>query len=109
MTNETVKIDPEAIEPHEYFAVLKENVKAVDADMLQKQLEVVGRHLIQARDVGQKSLVNQLALSLNSVPSGTAVSLAARVGTMAGWTNRRVPAVGNSSSVSPNSKPRSPS
>ena len=32
---EDVKIDQEAIEPHQYFAVLKENVKNVDADALQ--------------------------------------------------------------------------
>ena len=32
---EDVNIDHEAIEPHQYFAVLKENVKNVDADALQ--------------------------------------------------------------------------
>jgi hypothetical protein len=63
MTDETVKVNPEAIEPHEYFAVLKESVKAVDADALQSQLSVVAEHLIRAKALGQKNLLNQLAFT----------------------------------------------
>jgi hypothetical protein len=59
----TVKIDPTAVEPHEYFAVLKDKVQTVDADALQKQLSVVAEHLIRAKNVGQKNLVNQLAFT----------------------------------------------
>src|SRR4051812_11112275 len=63
MPDEAVTINPEAIEPHEYFAVLKESVKHVDADALQKQLSVVAEHLIRAKAVGQKNLLNKLAFT----------------------------------------------
>ncbi|MHC5536709.1 hypothetical protein ACYOEI_00360 [Singulisphaera rosea] len=63
MTEETVKIDPEAVEPHEYFAVLKESVKTVDAEALQSQLSIVAEHLIRAKALGQKNLLNQLAFT----------------------------------------------
>lgn len=58
-----VTIDTEAVEPHEYFAVLKESVKNVDAEALQQQLSVVAEHLIRAKAVGQKNLLNQLAFT----------------------------------------------
>jgi hypothetical protein len=58
-----VAINPEAIEPHEYFAVLKESVKNVDAQALQNQLSVVAEHLIRAKALGQKNLLNQLAFT----------------------------------------------
>ncbi len=60
---EDVTINTEAVEPHEYFAVLKDSVKSVDADALQQQLSVVAEHLIRAKAVGQKNLLNQLAFT----------------------------------------------
>lgn len=60
---EEVKINPEAIEPHEYFAVLKDSVKHVDAEILQNQLSIVAEHIIRAKNVGQKNLLNQLAFT----------------------------------------------
>ncbi|WP_020476192.1 hypothetical protein [Zavarzinella formosa] len=60
---EDVTINPEAVEPHEYFAVLKESVKGVDADMLQEQLAIIAEHLVRAKKVGQQSLLNQLAFT----------------------------------------------
>src|SRR5262249_46689747 len=62
MTDE-ITINPEAIEPHKYFAVLKDSVKNVDADALQKQLSIVAEHLIRAKTLGQKNLLNQLAFT----------------------------------------------
>jgi hypothetical protein len=63
MTEEAVTINTEAVEPHQYFAVLKESVKNVDADALENQLSIVAEHLIRAKAVGQKNLLNQLAFT----------------------------------------------
>jgi hypothetical protein len=63
MADESITVNPEAIEPHEYFAVLKGSVKNVDAEALQKQLSVVAEHLIRAKALGQKNLLNQLAFT----------------------------------------------
>lgn len=60
---EEVTINQDTVEPNEYFAVLKENVKNVDAGVLQKQLSVVAEHLIRAKTLGQKNLLNQLAFT----------------------------------------------
>ena len=48
-----VQINPEAVEPHEHFAVLKDSVKTADADELQKQLSAVAEHQIRAKALGQ--------------------------------------------------------
>jgi hypothetical protein len=53
-----VTVNPEAVEPNEYFGVLKDSVKSANADDLQKQLCVVAEHLIRAKKVGQKNLLN---------------------------------------------------
>src|SRR5262245_29362353 len=67
---EDVKIDEEAIEAHQYFAVLKENVKNVDADALQKQLSIVAEYLILAKALGQKILLNQMAFTHDVIVRG---------------------------------------
>ncbi len=61
-----ITVNPEAVEPHEYFAVLKGSLKNVNAEALQKQLSVVAEHLIRAKALGQKNLLSQLALRTTS-------------------------------------------
>ncbi len=62
MTKEVV-INTEAVEPSQYFSVLKDSSKDASTDMLQKQLDVIAAHLINAKAVGQKNLVDKLAFT----------------------------------------------
>jgi pimeloyl-ACP methyl ester carboxylesterase len=77
------------------------------ADHLSR-IDALGGFLALHFEPGFRLMYAAVGVSLNSVPSGTAISRTAQVSTMASWTNRRVTAVGLSSSTSPNSKPGSP-
>ncbi len=60
---EKILIDTKAIEPHEYFKVLKSNRKKITIEALQNQLNLIAHHIISANKVGQTSLVERLAFT----------------------------------------------
>lgn len=56
-----ITINKEAIEPKDYFKILKDNVKKSVKDKLEAQLEALGSQIIHARDVGQKNFLERLS------------------------------------------------
>lgn len=60
---EKVLINSKALEPHEYFKVLKSNRKKITIETLQNQLNSIAHHIISANKVGQTSLVERLAFT----------------------------------------------
>ncbi len=56
-----IEINKEAIEPKDYFKILKDNIKKSVKDKLESQLEALGGQLIHARDIGQKNFLERLS------------------------------------------------
>src|SRR5271168_490619 len=62
-----ITVNPDAVEPQEYFEVLKKKIKNVDMESLEKQLNTIASHLISAREAGQKSITNRLAFTYDVI------------------------------------------
>ncbi len=56
-----ININQEAIEPKDYFKILKGNIKKSIKDKLEAQLEALGSQIIHAREVGQKNFLERLS------------------------------------------------
>ncbi len=56
-----IEINKEAIEPKDYFKILKGNIKKSVKDKLESQLEALGSQIIHAREVGQKNFLERLS------------------------------------------------
>lgn len=54
-------VNPEAMEPKDYFKILKGNVKQSVAGDLERQLEALGSQIIHAREIGQKNFLERLS------------------------------------------------
>lgn len=65
--NDLVKVNEEAVEPNKYFKVLKDSAQYGDAKALKKQLNVIAAHIIAAKEIGQKSLVDKLSFTYDSI------------------------------------------
>lgn len=59
----TVEVDPNAIEPKDYFKVLKGKLQHAKDDQLQNQLDVIAQQLVAANRIGQKKFLYQLAFT----------------------------------------------
>lgn len=56
-----IKTNPEAMEPKDYFKILKGNIKQSAKADLERQLETLGSQIIHAREIGQKNFLERLA------------------------------------------------
>lgn len=56
-----ININNEAIEPKDYFKILKGNIKKSIKEKLESQLEALGSQIIHAREVGQKNFLERLS------------------------------------------------
>ena len=64
---DTITVNDKTIEPNEYFKILKDNIKGVDTDMLESHLTLIGQQLIKAKEIGQTSLVDRLAMTYDVI------------------------------------------
>lgn len=62
-----VEVNTDAVEPKDYFKVLKAKKKSVDNEFLQNQLETVAKNILLAKDVGQTSFINLLSFSYDTI------------------------------------------
>jgi signal recognition particle subunit SEC65 len=58
-----VDINPDAMEPHEYFKILKTKKQDAYEEALQTQLNAVASYIIKAKELGQKSLLEKLSFT----------------------------------------------
>ena len=63
----TYETDEETKEPTEYFKILKSSLSEANENMLNDNLAVIAEHLISAKSVGQKSLMNKLAFTYDVI------------------------------------------
>ncbi len=56
-----IEINKEAIEPKDYFKILKGNIKKSVKDKLESQLEALGSQIIHAKEAGQKNFLERLS------------------------------------------------
>lgn len=61
------EINEKAIEPNEYFKVLKGGLKKTELTALQKQLDIIAEHIVLARNVGQKNFLKKLSFSYETI------------------------------------------
>lgn len=64
---ENIEVNENAIEPNEYFKVLKGSRKKQTNDKLQAQLRALGEHIIAAKSVGQKSFLEKLSYGYSAI------------------------------------------
>jgi hypothetical protein len=65
--NGSVVVDPAAVEPNEYFRVLKESIQNTAGEQLEKQLATIAEHLIRANKVGQQSFIDRLSFTYDVI------------------------------------------
>jgi hypothetical protein len=63
----TVEVNNDAIEPDDYFKVLKSKLTKNQKDKLDKQLDVIAEQLTAANRVGQKNLLQRLAFTYDTL------------------------------------------
>lgn len=63
----TFEVDEETKEPAEYFKILKTSLSKANQDMLEDNLAVISKHILSAKKIGQKSLLNQLAFTYDVI------------------------------------------
>lgn len=54
-------------EPQEYFDILKENIKTIDVDILERNLKQVSKIIVDANELGQESLVKSAINSYKNI------------------------------------------
>ena len=59
--NNEFEVNEEAIEPKDYFKVLKSKLKKSEKNKLEAQLDSLGEQIIHARQVGQKNFLERLS------------------------------------------------
>jgi len=62
-----IAVNKDAIEPKDYFKILKSNVKKSVKEKLEAQLEALGAQIIHAREVGQKNFLERLSFCYDTV------------------------------------------
>lgn len=67
MNDTAITVNPDSMEPSQYFKILKENIKGIDANMLENHLNLIGAQLIKAKGIGQKSLVDKLSMTYDVI------------------------------------------
>jgi hypothetical protein len=64
---EYATVNTEAVEPTEYFRVLKSKVDETTAKYLQDQLDVIAAQIVAAKEVGQQSFLNILSFAYQTI------------------------------------------
>ena len=62
-----VDVNIDAVEPNEYFRVLKDSKKQIDQEALQSQLNMVANYVSKAKAIGQTSLLDKLAFTYATI------------------------------------------
>lgn len=67
MSTTEVDINMDAVEPNQYFKVLKDGVKITHHDDLQKRLDIIATHIIDAKAIGQQALLERLVFTYDTL------------------------------------------
>lgn len=62
-----IEVNTDAVEPSDYFKILKGKIKNVSEDDLKSQLSVIGEQLIAARNIGQQTFLEKLAFTWETI------------------------------------------
>lgn len=65
--NFKVEVDKAAMEPNEYFKVLKKTKKKIDITQLQSQLTAIADYIIKAKELGQTALLDRLSFTYDAI------------------------------------------
>lgn len=67
MSKVEIEVNEDAIEPKEYFKILKANKKKQTTQKLESQLETISEHIIAAKKVGQTNFLEKLAFTYDTL------------------------------------------
>lgn len=59
----SIEVNKDAIEPNEYFKILKNKKGFIKQERLQAQLDVIAKYILKAKELGQKTLLEKLAFT----------------------------------------------
>ena len=62
-----VVINPDTVEPAEYFRLLKDSIQHTNENMLEANLTKLGDLIIKARKIGQKAFLHKLAFAYQTI------------------------------------------
>ena len=62
-TGTVISVNEEAMEPKDYFEVVKSKLTDLEQESLNKQLDVLAKQIVLAKKVGQKSFLHKLSLT----------------------------------------------
>lgn len=62
-----VSVNEDAVEPNQYFKVLKGNLNKLDQKKLQEQLNLIGEQIVLAKVVNQKAFLRKLAFTYETI------------------------------------------
>ena len=61
----SLEVNPDAIEPKDYFKILKGKTCEIELGGIEKALETIARHILTAKQIGQETFIRKLAFSGN--------------------------------------------
>ena len=62
-----IEVQEDAVEPKEYFKILKDKTKKAEKERLANQLEVIAEQIIAAKSVGQKNFLERLGFCYETI------------------------------------------
>ena len=62
-----LEVNTSAVEPNEYFKILKSKIQNASQEKLKSQLDVIGEQLIYARNIGQQKFLEQLSFTWDTI------------------------------------------
>lgn len=71
-----VSVNLEAIEPKDYFTVVKSKIGNVDKESLQNQLSTIAEQILEAKKIGQKKYLEQLVFAYTCIIKEQALAAA---------------------------------